>query len=101
MYYLHHMSYVLWLSCLTVPETYRQHSDKRSVLIDQQGLERRTTGDKEIDQHGAGRHENLTQSEDAELKAWLQIHTQVFQDADQICTAATIFLGQIADFHEK
>ena len=73
--------------------TYRHHSDNRSMPIDQQGLGRPKAGDKVIDQQGAGCQENPAQSEDARLKAQVQIHRQVSEHCDRICTAALIFIG--------
>ena len=61
---------------------------------DQQGLGWAKVGDKMIDQQGAGYHGNLAQSEDAKLKAQLQIRTDV-SHADQICMATLALIGPI------
>ena len=76
-----------------VAKTYRQHSDNRSTPIDQEGLRRPKAGDKVIDQQGSECQEKPAESDEARLKAWLEIHTQVFQHAEQICMAALIFIG--------
>ena len=61
--------------------------------MDQQRLGWPKAGDKMIDQEGAGCQENPVQAEDAGLKAMLKLHIEVFQHADQMCTAASIFIG--------
>ena len=74
---------------------YRHHSDNRSTPIDQQGLGRPKVGDKMTDQQGAGCRGNPAQSEDGKLKTQLQVHTQIFQHADQICMVTLIMSGPI------
>ena len=72
-----------------------KHSDNRSTPIDQQGLGRPKVGDKMTDQQGAGCRGNPAQSEDGKLKTQLQVHTQIFQHADQICMVTLIMSGPI------
>ena len=73
---------------------YRHLSDDRSMPIDQQGLGWGKVGHKMIDQQRAGYRGNLAQSEDAKLKAQLQIPTD-FSHADQICMATLVLSGPI------
>ena len=79
---------------ICIQYTYRHHFDNTSTPIDQQGLGRPKVGDNMIDQQGAGCRMNPAQSEDARLKAQLQIRTLIFQHADQICMAASIFIDK-------
>ena len=65
------------------------------MTIDQQGLGWPMPGEQMIDQQLAGCQEKPSQSEDAKLKAKLKMRTQLFQHADQICTAALIFISPI------
>ena len=62
-------------------QVHKHHSDNRSMPIGQQGLGRPKVGDKIVDQQGAGCQGNLAPSEDGELKARLQTHKQIFQNA--------------------
>ena len=56
---------------------YMHHSDNRPIPIDQQGLGWPKVVDKIIDQQGAGCRGKPAQSEDAKLKAQLEIHTDL------------------------
>ena len=63
--------------------------------IDQQGLGLPKVGDNRVKQQGAGCRGKHAQSEDAKMRAQIQIHTRIFQHADQIYMATLILSGPI------
>ena len=63
-------------------------SVNRSMPSDQQGLERPNAGGTITDQQGAGCRRNRGHQQADQLKDQVQIQTQIFQHAEQICMAA-------------